>query len=120
MPDRVLIEGLRADAVIGVHDWEREIRQPIILDLEMTWDCRPAGQSDRLADALDYAAVAERLTAFIEQSQFELIEALAEACSRIVLEEFGVSSLRLTLRKPGAVKNAASVGVTLERNHHQS
>jgi dihydroneopterin aldolase len=120
MSDKVLIQGLSADAVIGVYDWEREIRQPLQMDLEMAWDCRPAGSSDRLEDALDYAAVAQRLTGFVEQSEFQLIESLAEACAGIVLEEFGVPWVRIALHKPGAVKNAASVGVVITRSRASS
>ncbi len=100
MADQVLIEGLEVRTVIGVYDWEREIRQTIRLDLAMDWDmCRP-GQSDAIEDALDYKAVSQRLVDFIEQSDFALIEALAEACAALVLEEFGVQHLRLKIAKP--------------------
>lgn len=113
--DQVFIVDLKADAVIGVYDWERKIRQTLSLDLEMDWDCAKAGGSDQLADALDYAAVADRISGFINDSSFQLIEALAEGCAQILLEEFCVSRVMITLRKPAAVKNAASVGVRIER-----
>ncbi|RMH60559.1 MAG: dihydroneopterin aldolase, partial [Zetaproteobacteria bacterium] len=95
-----MIEGLEVRTVIGIYDWEREIRQTVRLDLEMAWDIRPAAASDDIRDALDYKAVAKRLIAFIEGSSFGLIEALAEACAKIVLEEFRVPWLRLKLSKP--------------------
>ena len=113
--DTVFLQQLQMDAVIGVHDWEREIRQTIVLDLEMASNIRRAAQSDSIADALDYHAVAERLTEFVRHSSFQLLESLAEACARILLQEFGVPWLRLTVYKPGAVGNAQSVGVTIER-----
>lgn len=113
--DKVFLRQLQMDAVIGIHDWEREIRQPIILDLELGSDIRVAAQTDSIADALDYHAVAERLTEFVRDSSFQLVESLAEACAGILLEEFGVSWLRLTVHKPDAVGNARSVGVSIER-----
>ena len=113
--DRVLIEGLEVRTVIGIYDWEREIRQTVRLDLEMAWDIRPAAASDDIADALDYKAVAKRLIAFIETSKFGLIEALAERCAQIVLDEFGVPWLRLKLSKPGAVRGSENVAVQIER-----
>lgn len=113
--DTVFLRQLQMDAVIGIHDWEREIRQPIILDLELASDIRMAAQSDSIADALDYGAVAERLSEFVRHSNFQLVESLAEACARILLQEFGVPWLRLTVYKPDAVGNAQTVGVIIER-----
>ncbi len=113
--DLVLIEGLEIRTVIGIYDWEREIRQMVRLDLEMAWDIRKAAQTDDIADTLDYKAVAKRLIAFVEASSFGLIEALAEHCARIVLEEFQVPWLRLKLSKPGAVRGSENVAVLIER-----
>ncbi len=114
--DRVLIEGLEVRTVIGIYDWEREIRQIVRIDLEMAWDIRKAARTDDIADALDYKAVAKRLIAFVESSNFGLIEALAEACARIVLDEFKVPWLRLKLSKPGAVRGSENVAVLIERS----
>jgi dihydroneopterin aldolase len=113
--DIVFIRELRADTVIGVYDWEREVRQTVVLDLEMAWDNTLAASSDAISDALDYAAVSSRLLEFIEGSQFQLIEAMAEQVAAIVLEEFKVPWLRLRLCKPGAVARARDVGVLIER-----
>jgi 7,8-dihydroneopterin aldolase/epimerase/oxygenase len=113
--DRILIEGLEVRTVIGIYDWEREIRQTVRLDMEMAWDVSRAGKSDDIADTLDYKAVSKRLIAFIESSSFGLIEALAEACARIVCEEFLVPWLRLKLSKPGAVRGSENVAVIIER-----
>jgi len=113
--DRVLIEGLEIRTVIGIYDWEREIRQSVRLDLEMVWDISKAAASDDIADTLDYKAVSKRLIAFVEGSSFGLIEALAEHCARIVLEEFHVPWLRLKMSKPGAVRGSENVAVVIER-----
>jgi dihydroneopterin aldolase len=113
--DRVFIEDLRIETVIGIYDWEREIRQTVSLDLEMAFDNRRAAASDRIEDTLDYKAVAKRLIAFVEGSRFELVETLAERCAEIILDEFRTPWLRLKLSKPGAVRGSRAVGVVIER-----
>ncbi len=113
--DRVLIEGMTVKTVIGIYDWEREIKQTVRLDLEMAWDITAAGKSDNIDDTLDYKSVAKRLEAFVLASEFGLIEALAEHCADIVLHEFSVPWLRLKLSKPGAVSGSENVAVLIER-----
>lgn len=113
--DIVFIRELRADAVIGVYEWERTIRQTLVLDLEMAWDNRPAAAGDAIAAALDYAAVSSRVITYIEASSHQLLETLAEDLAALVLAEFGVPWLRLRLCKPGAVQQARDVGVLIER-----
>lgn len=113
--DIVFVEDLRIETVIGIYDWERQIRQVVAIDLEMAFDNTKPSASDKIADTLDYKAVSKRLIAFVEASKFELVETLAEQCARIVREEFGVSWLRLRLAKPGAVRGAKAVGVVIER-----
>lgn len=113
--DIVFLKDLRVETVIGVYDWEREVRQTVVLDVEMGADVARAAASDHIDDALDYKAVAKRLIEFVEQSEFQLVETLAERCARIVREEFGVSWVKLTLNKIGAVSNARDVGVIIER-----
>lgn len=115
MMDRVFIENLTIETVIGIFDWEREIRQTISIDLEMDYDVAAAAATDRIEDALDYKAVAKRLIRFVEQSEFQLVETLAERCAQIVLDEFPVTRLKLKLGKPGAVRGSSSVGVVIER-----
>ncbi|KAF1697133.1 dihydroneopterin aldolase [Pseudoxanthomonas koreensis] len=114
--DKVFIEGLEIDALIGIYDWERRIRQTLRFDLEMGFDNRVPAASDDIADTLDYKAVSKRLIEFVGQSEFGLVETLAERCAAIVLEEFGVRWLRLKLGKPGAVRGARAVGVVIERS----
>lgn len=110
----VFIRGLRASAVIGVYERERHIRQTLVLDLEMASDMTRAAASDRLEDALDYGAVAERVVALVEASEYQLLEALGDAVVKLVREEFAVPWLRLRLSKPGAVAEADDVGVVIE------
>jgi len=113
--DYVLIEGLEVRTVIGIYDWEREIRQTVRLDLKMAWDISKAGQTDNIEDTLDYKAVSKRLISYVEASSFGLIESLAEECAKIVLGEFHVPWLRLKMSKPGAVRGSENVAVLIER-----
>jgi dihydroneopterin aldolase len=113
--DRVFIENLTVETVIGIFDWERDIRQAVSLDLEMDYDIRAAAKTDSIDDTLDYKAVAKRLIRYIERSEFQLVETLAERCAEIVLAEFPVERLKLKLSKPGAVRGSSAVGVIIER-----
>ena len=113
--DIIFIRDLRIDTVIGIYDWERSIRQTVSLDLEMATDIRKAAASDAIDDTLNYKAVAKRIIAFVEESSFQLVETLAERIAELVLAEFGVPWLRLTLNKGGAVRGARGVGVVIER-----
>ena len=113
--DLVFLRGLRIETVIGIYDWEKAIRQPVVLDLEMGADVARAAATDRIADALDYKAVAKRLKQFVGEGRFELVETLAERCAELVREEFGVPWVRLTVNKAGAVTDAEGVGVIIER-----
>ena len=115
--DRVFIEDLRIETVIGIFDWEREIRQVISLDIEMVFDIRNAAQSDAIEDTLDYKSVAKRLIRFVESSEFQLVEKLADRCAAIILDEFPVNSLKLKLSKPGAVRGSSAVGVIIKRRN---
>jgi len=113
--DIIFIRDLRIDTVVGIYDWERRIRQTVVLDIEMQTDIRAAAESDDIKDTLNYKAVAKRLIAFVQASEFQLVETLAEECAGIIRREFGVPWLRLTLNKAGAVRGARDVGVVIER-----
>ncbi|MCD9004713.1 dihydroneopterin aldolase [Luteimonas sp. XNQY3] len=113
--DTVFIEGLEIEALIGIYDWERRIRQPLVFDVEMTFDNRVPAASDDIADTLNYKAVSKRLIDYVSASEFGLVETLAERCAAIVIEEFKVERVRLKLSKPGAVRGARAVGVQIER-----
>ncbi|MCG7954669.1 MAG: dihydroneopterin aldolase [Candidatus Thiodiazotropha endolucinida] len=114
--DIVFIRDLRIETVIGIYDWEREITQTVVFDLEMGADIKKAAESDAIEDALDYKAVSKRLVSFVRESKFQLVETLAERCADIVLHEFNVHWVRLTLNKIGAVSMARDVGVIIERS----
>jgi len=113
--DIVFLRGLRIETTIGIYDWEKQIKQPVVLDLEMGADVARAAASDRIEDALDYKQVAKRLKTFVAESHFELVETLAERCAAILREEFAVPWVRLSVNKIGAVSDALDVGVVIER-----
>ena len=114
--DIIFLRGLQIETIIGIYDWERKIRQPIVLDIEMAFDNLKPAASDDIADTLDYKAISKRLIQFVGESSFGLVEALAEHCCRIIIDEFGVSQVKLKLSKIGAVRGAKAVGVMLERS----
>lgn len=114
--DKVFIEALEIECVIGIYDWERKIKQPISLDIEMAFDNRKPAASDDIADTLDYKAISKRLIQFVSESSYGLVETLAENCCRIIVEEFAVAHVKLKLSKIGAVRGAKAVGVILERS----
>jgi len=114
--DIVYIRDLRIETIIGIYDWERETRQTVSLDLEMGTDIKKAAETDSIDDTLDYKSVAKRLIDFVSGSEFQLVEALAENCAQIVLNEFDVPWLKLRLSKPGAVTGSQDVGVIIERS----
>lgn len=116
--DRVLIESLNVDTIIGVYEWERHIQQRLVVDLELATDIRPAAREDDLTRTLDYAAICERIAAFAAEHAFALVETFAEHLAATLRGEFGIAWLRLTVRKPGAVAAAAAVGVSIERGEH--
>ena len=115
MSDVVFIRGLQLDTVIGVYDWEREVRQRLLVDVEMAWDLGRAAASDKVDHALNYAAVSQRLREVAAHERCLLIERLADRLAATIVEEFDVPWLRLRLCKPGAVSEAADVGLIIER-----
>jgi len=113
--DIIFISDLRIEAIIGIYDWERKVKQIISLDIEMAADIRKAAMTDSIGDTLDYKAVAKRLIAFVGDSEFQLVETLAEKVAGIIIDEFDVSWLRLKLHKPGALRGSRDVGILIER-----
>ncbi len=115
--DKVFIEQLEVITTIGVYDWEQEIKQKLVLDIEMAHDNRPAGKSDDVKDALDYATVSAAVLEHIEGGRFLLVERVAEEIAELIMERFNVPWIKIRLAKPGAVPQAKSVGVIIERGH---
>ncbi len=117
--DIIYINDLRIETIIGIYGWERKTRQTVVLDIEMGTDIRKASTTENVEDTLNYKSVAERLFEFVEASEFELIETLAEQISDILLNEFKVPWLRLKLNKQGALKGVRDVGVIIERGQKE-
>jgi dihydroneopterin aldolase len=119
MTDVVFIEALEIEALIGIYDWERRVRQTLSFDIEMAFDNRVPAASDDIQHTLNYKAVSKRLIEYVQSTGFGLVETLAERCAEIILSEFDVQHVRLKLSKPGAVRGARAVGVRIERSRGQ-
>lgn len=113
--DIIFLGGLEIDTVIGIYDWERKIKQKVILDIEMGCDIRKAAASDDIAHALDYKTVSDRIVDFVERSEFYLVETLIEEVANILLGEFKIPWIKITLNKKGAISRARDVGIIIER-----
>jgi 7,8-dihydroneopterin aldolase/epimerase/oxygenase len=113
--DKIFIHALKTETIVGIFDWERQVKQTVVLDIEFSADIAKAARSDSIDDTLNYKAVAKRVLAFVEESSFHLVETLAEHVAMLILEDFGVSWVSLVLSKPGAIRNSRDVGVMLER-----
>jgi dihydroneopterin aldolase len=113
--DTIFLRGLEVECIIGFIDWERRVRQTVVIDLEMPIDCRSAAIRDEVEDTLDYKKVAKRAIAFVEASQFKLVETLAHRLALLLLEEFGLPWVRLSVNKPGAIRGSRDVGASVER-----
>ena len=113
--DIVYIRDLRIETIIGIYQWEREVKQTVSFDLEMAHDIRRAAATDDIAFALNYKSIAKRLIKFIEESEFLLVERMAEEVAGIVMNEFNVQWLRLRVSKPGALRGSQDVGIVIER-----
>lgn len=116
--DIIYLNDLRIETVIGIYDWERQTKQTVILDLEMATDIKQAAASDDIEHTLDYKAVAKRLIDFVSNSEYQLVETLAEKITEIILNEFNVPWVKLRLNKQGALRGVRDVGVIIERGEH--
>ena len=114
--DKIFLRQLEVEAIIGIWDWEREVKQKVAIDLEMATDIKKAAASDSIADTLDYKNVAKRLIAFVGDSQFQLVETLSERIAEIVVMEFDVPWVKVTVNKPGAIRGSKDVGIIIERS----
>ncbi len=113
--DTIFLSGLTTECIIGIWDWERRVRQKVVVDIEMATDIRRAAATDSIDDTLDYKRVSKRLLEFIGDSQFQLVETLTERIAEIVVCEFGVAWVRVRLNKQGAIRGARDVGIQIER-----
>lgn len=114
--DTIFLRGLEVECIIGFIEWERRIRQRVVIDFEVPADCTRAAVRDDVADTLDYKRVAKRIIGFVEGSEFNLVETMAHRMALLVLEEFGIEWIRISINKPGAIRGSRDVGVSIERN----
>ena len=113
--DKIFLSELKIDTIIGIWEWERRIRQTVVIDLEMSADIARAAATDEVADTLNYKLVAKRIQGFVADSSFQLVETLAERIAGIIREEFDVAWVKVRVNKPGAIRGSKAVGVLIER-----
>jgi dihydroneopterin aldolase len=113
--DKIFLDELKVDTIIGIWEWERRIRQTVVIDIEMSADIAKAAVTDDVADTLNYKSVAKRVQSFVAESSFQLVETLAERIAAIIREEFGVAWVKIRVNKPGAIRGSKAVGVLIER-----
>lgn len=114
--DKIFLSALSVECIVGIWEWERRVKQTVIIDIEMEADIRKAAASDRIEDTIDYKKVSKRLLAFVGESQFHLVETLTERIAQLVVTEFGVSRVKVRLNKQGAIRGARDVGIQIERH----
>ena len=113
--DKIYLNQISIEAIVGIWDWERRIPQTILIDLEMAADIRRAAASDDIADTLNYKLVAKRVKTLVQESGFRLVETMAETIAQTVMSEFDVPWVKVRINKPGAIRGAKDVGVIIER-----
>jgi 7,8-dihydroneopterin aldolase/epimerase/oxygenase len=113
--DKIFLTALNVECIVGIWEWERRVKQTVIIDVELAADIRRAAASDSIEDTIDYKRVAKRLLAFVGESQFQLVETLTEQIARVIVTEFGVSWVKVRLNKRGAIRGARDVGIEIER-----
>jgi 7,8-dihydroneopterin aldolase/epimerase/oxygenase len=113
--DKIFLSQLSVECIVGIWDWERRVKQTVIIDVELAADIRKAAATDHIDDTIDYKRVAKRLLSFVGESQFQLVETLTEAIAKVIVTEFGVSWVKVRLNKRGAIRGARDVGIEIER-----
>ena len=113
--DKIFLSSLSVECIVGIWEWERRVKQTVIIDIEMAADIRKAAASDRIEDTIDYKKVAKALLAFVGESQFQLVETLTERIAELIVTRFGVSWVKVRLNKQGAIRGARDVGIQIER-----
>jgi dihydroneopterin aldolase len=117
--DRIFLRGLTTECIIGFVDWERRAPQSVVIDLELPCDCARAARRDQVEDTVDYKSVAKRVLSFVQASQFHLVESLAQGLALVLLAEFPLEWVRVSVNKPGAIRHSRDVGVCIERHRSQ-
>lgn len=114
--DKIYLSGLKIETIVGIWEWERNIPQTVVIDLEMAADVRRAAASDQIEDTLNYKEVSKRVTQLVVDGQFKLVETLAERVAETILGEFSVPWVKVVVNKPGAIRGARDVGIIIERS----
>lgn len=113
--DKIFLSQLSVECIVGIWEWERRVKQTVVIDVELAADIRRAAATDSIEDTIDYKRVAKRLLAFVGESQYQLVETLTEQIARVIVTEFGVSWVKVRLNKRGAIRGARDVGIEIER-----
>jgi dihydroneopterin aldolase len=114
--DKIFLSALNVECIVGIWEWERRVKQRVVIDLEMATDIRKAASTDHIDDTIDYKKVAKRVLAFVGESQYQLVETLTENIAKVIITEFGVSWVKVRLNKQGAIRFARDVGILIERS----
>ena len=114
--DRIFLRGLEVECIVGFIEWERRIKQTVVIDFEIPVDCRRAASNDAVADTVDYKKVSKRIIGFVGESHYKLVETMAHRLALLLLEEFPIEWIRLSISKPGAIRGSRDVGVQIERS----
>ena len=114
--DTIFLSDLKVETTIGIWDWERKIKQTVVIDLEMAADIARAASTDSIEDTLNYKAVAKMVQQFVAESEFQLVETMAERIAEKILDDFGIAWVQVQVAKPGAIRGARSVGVRIRRS----
>jgi dihydroneopterin aldolase len=113
--DKLRVTGLEVSALIGIHAWERQVRQRLLIDFELDTDAAQIATSDDIAAAFDYGAIAREIVNFVARAEFRLIETLAARVAQRLFDEFPISRLKVVVHKPSAVPNARDTSIEIER-----
>ena len=115
MKDIIYIKDLRVKTIIGIFGWEREVRQEVSIDLEISFECKKPAKTDSIEDTIDYKKITKNIIKFVDESSFQLQESLAEGIAKLVKDQYKSSSIKLRISKPGALRHAEDVEVIIHR-----
>ena len=114
--DRIFLSEMKIETTVGIWEWEKRIKQQVIIDIEMSADIKKAAATDQIEDTLNYKAVAKSVRKLVEESSFQLVETMAEKISELVIGEHNVSWVRVKVNKHGAIRGSKGVGIIIERD----
>jgi len=118
--DKIFLSEIKIETTVGIWEWEKRIKQTVIIDIEMSADIKKAAATDDINDTLNYKAVAKSVRKLVEESQFQLVETMAEKISELILTEHDVDWIKVKVNKPGAIRGSKGVGIIIERGKNKS